>query len=91
MLASVCQAEQAALEAVGSGRVTWSGPENDRGAAWEVEITLPNAREIDVLVAPDGSIIPKGLFSPLDSCKTSRQGSGVAKSAKARDRWKPIE
>lgn len=51
------QAEQAALEAVGSGRVTWSGPENDRGAAWEVEITLPNGREIDVLVAPDGSII----------------------------------
>lgn len=51
------QAEQAALEAVGSGRVTWSGPEDDRGAAWEVEITLPNGREIDVLIAPDGSII----------------------------------
>jgi hypothetical protein len=57
VLASVSQAEQAALEAVGSGWVTWSGPENDRGAAWEVEITLPNGREIDLLVAPDGSII----------------------------------
>lgn len=51
------QAEQAALDAVGEGRVTWSGPEDDRGAAWEIEITRPDGSEVDVLVAPDGGII----------------------------------
>ena len=51
------QAEQAALEAVGSGQVTWSGPEDDRGAAWEVEITRPDGSEVDVLVAADGTVI----------------------------------
>ncbi|WP_129677152.1 PepSY domain-containing protein [Candidatus Chloroploca sp. Khr17] len=51
------QAEQAALDAVGSGRVTWSGPEDDRGAAWEVEVTRPDGSEVDVLVAADGTII----------------------------------
>lgn len=51
------QAEQAALEAVGSGQVTWSGPEDDRGAAWEVEVTRPDGSEVDVLVAADGTII----------------------------------
>ena len=44
------QAEQAALKAVGSGRVTWSAPEQDRGAAWEVEITRPDGSEVDVLL-----------------------------------------
>jgi len=51
------QAEQTALAAVGEGRVTWSGPEDDRGAAWEVEITRPDGSEVDVLVAADGSIV----------------------------------
>ena len=54
---SLQEAEQAALDAVGGGRVTWSGPEDDRGAAWEIEITRPDGSEIDVLVAPDGSIV----------------------------------
>lgn len=51
------EAEQAALAAVGEGRVTWSGREDERGAAWEIEITRPDGSEIDVLVAADGSII----------------------------------
>lgn len=51
------EAEQAALDAVGEGRVTWSGPEDDRGAAWEVEVTRPDGSEVDVLVAADGSIV----------------------------------
>lgn len=51
------QAEQAALAAVGEGQVTWSGPEDDRGAAWEVEVTRPDGSELDVLVAADGSIV----------------------------------
>jgi len=51
------RAEQAALAAVGSGRVTWVGREDERGAAWEVEITRPDGTEIDVLIAPDGSVV----------------------------------
>ena len=51
------QAEQAALAAVGAGQVTWSGREDDRGAAWEVEVTRPDGSEVDVLVAADGSIV----------------------------------
>lgn len=51
------QAEQAALAAVGEGRVTWSGREDDRGAAWEIEITRPDGSEIDVLIAADGSVV----------------------------------
>jgi uncharacterized membrane protein YkoI len=50
-------AEHAALDAVGSGRVTWSGPEDDRGAAWEVEVTRDDGSEIDVYVAADGTVI----------------------------------
>ncbi len=50
-------AEQAALDAVGEGQVTWVGREDERGAAWEVEITRPDGSEIDVLIAPDGSVI----------------------------------
>lgn len=50
-------AEKAALAFVGEGRVTWVGPEDDHGAAWEIEITRPNGLEVDVLVAPDGSVI----------------------------------
>ena len=51
------EAEAAALAAVGSGQVTWSGPEDDRGAAWEVEITRPDGSEVDVLVAADGTVV----------------------------------
>ena len=51
------QAEQAALAAVGQGQVTWSGPEDDRGAAWEIEVTRSDGSEVDVLVAADGSIV----------------------------------
>ena len=47
----------AALTAVGTGSVTWIGPEDDRGAAWEVEVTRPNDTEVDVLVAANGTII----------------------------------
>ncbi len=51
------QAEQAALAAVGEGRVTWSGREDERGAAWEIEITRPDGSEVDVLIAADGSVV----------------------------------
>lgn len=51
------EAEEAALAAVGEGRVTFSGPEDDRGAAWEIEVTKDDGTEIDVLVGPDGAII----------------------------------
>ncbi len=54
---TLAEAEAIALAAVGEGRVTWSGPEDDRGAAWEIEITRPNGSEVDVLVAADGSIV----------------------------------
>ena len=51
------QAAVAALAAVGTGSVTWIGPEDDRGAKWEVEVTRPNGTEVDVLVAANGTII----------------------------------
>lgn len=51
------QAAAAALAAVGSGTVTWIGPEDDRGARWEVEVTRPDGTEVDVLVAANGTII----------------------------------
>lgn len=51
------EAEAAALEAVGEGTVTWSGPEDDRGAAWEIEVTRDDGSEVDLLVAPDGTIV----------------------------------
>lgn len=50
-------AEQAALAYLGQGRVTWVTPEDDRGAAWEIEVTLPNGREVDVLVDASGQVI----------------------------------
>jgi hypothetical protein len=50
-------AEQAALTYLGQGRVTWVTPEDDRGAAWEVEVTLPNGHEVDVLVDASGQVI----------------------------------
>lgn len=56
-LVTLERAEEAALAAVGEGEVTWSGPEDDRGAAWEIEITRPNGTEVDVLVAADGTIV----------------------------------
>lgn len=52
------QAEQAALAAVGEGRVTWSGREDDRGAAWEIEVTRPDGSEVDVLIDAAGNVVP---------------------------------
>lgn len=52
------EAEDIALESVGEGRVTFSGPEDDRGAAWEVEITRDDGSEVDVLVDAEGNVIP---------------------------------
>jgi len=54
---SIGEAERVAVAAVGEGRATWSGPENDLGAAWEVEVTRADGSEVDVLVAADGTII----------------------------------
>lgn len=50
-------AERVALAHVGSGRVTWVELEDDHGARWEVEVTLPNGREVDVYVAADGRVV----------------------------------
>ncbi len=50
-------AEQAALAHLGEGQVTWVSPEDDRGAAWEIEVTLPDGREVDVLVDAAGAVI----------------------------------
>jgi hypothetical protein len=50
-------AEQAALAYLGEGRVTWVSPEDDRGAAWEIEVTLPTGREVDVYVDAAGEVV----------------------------------
>ena len=67
------QAAAAALAAVGTGTVTWIGPEDDRGAAWEVEVTRPNGTEVDVLVAANGTIIAM-IDKPGEA---SRPGNGT--------------
>ena len=54
---SRAEAEQIALAWVGSGRVTWAEREDDRGAAWEIEVTRPNGSEIDVYVSADGRVL----------------------------------
>ena len=51
------QAEAIALAFIGSGRVTWAERENDYGAAWEIEITLPDRREVDVYVSANGTVV----------------------------------
>jgi uncharacterized membrane protein YkoI len=51
------QAQQRALDAVGTGRVTDTGLEDDFGATWEVEITRPDGSEVDVYVAADGTVV----------------------------------
>lgn len=50
-------AERAALAYVGAGRVTWVTREDDGGAAWEIEVTLPNGREVDVYVDVNGQVV----------------------------------
>jgi uncharacterized membrane protein YkoI len=50
-------AEQAALAHLGEGRVTWVTREDDYGAAWEIEVTLPNGREVDVYVDANGQVV----------------------------------
>lgn len=67
------QAERAALAAIGEGRVTWVGAEDDRGAAWEVEITRPDGSEVDVLVAADGSIV--AAVEPVASSRDDNAGT----------------
>jgi len=51
------QAEQIAVNFLGQGRVTWVEQEDDFGAAWEIEVTLPGGREVDVYVASDGRVV----------------------------------
>lgn len=50
-------AEQAALAYLGEGRVTWASQEDDHGAAWEIEVTLPSGREVDVYVDAAGRVV----------------------------------
>lgn len=42
---------------MGEGTVTFSGPEDDRGATWEIESTRPDGSEVDVLVDAEGNVI----------------------------------
>jgi uncharacterized membrane protein YkoI len=50
-------AKRAALAHLGEGRVTWVSREDDYGAAWEIEVTLPNGREVDVYVDAAGRAV----------------------------------
>jgi hypothetical protein len=50
-------AEQAAIVYLGEGRVTWVSPEDDHGAAWEIEVTLPTGREVDVYIDASGQVV----------------------------------
>jgi hypothetical protein len=50
-------AERAALAYLGEGRVTWVSQEDDYGAAWEIEVTLPDGREVDVYVDATGQVV----------------------------------
>jgi hypothetical protein len=50
-------AERAALAYVGEGRVTWVSQEDDYGAVWEIEVTLPNGHEVDVYIDAAGRVV----------------------------------
>jgi len=54
---TLAEAQQRALDAVGTGRVTDTGLEDDFGATWEVEVTRPDGSEVDVYVAADGTVV----------------------------------
>lgn len=54
---SQAEAEAIALAYMGDGRVTWVEREDDHGAMWEVEVTLPNGSEVDVYVAANGTVV----------------------------------
>jgi hypothetical protein len=51
------RAEQVALLETGEGQVLTSSPSDEFGAAWEVEIVLPDRTVRNVLVDPEGEII----------------------------------
>ncbi len=78
---SIGEAERAAVAAVGEGRATWSGPENDLGAAWEVEVTRADGSEVDVLVAADGTIIEMFERFPVPGDRGSSGYDGDGYSA----------
>ena len=50
-------AEQAAIAHLGEGRVTWVSRDDDYGAAWEIEVTLPSGREVDVYVDANRRVV----------------------------------
>ena len=70
---------------VGEGQVTLSGPEDDRGAAWEIEVTRPDASEGDVLVAADGSIVKQVEHGVGDG------GVAIGVVARGTRTWLPVE
>lgn len=63
------QASAAALDAVGGGTVTATA-QGDDGAAYEVEITMPNGDQIDVELAKDFTVVAQ-----------DHEGAGESESA----------
>ncbi|MGY4857775.1 PepSY domain-containing protein [Cryobacterium sp. AP23] len=78
------RASEAALDAVGSGTVTDSETSDDAGHAYEVEVTLPNGEDTDVLLDDTFSVVrvdggtagataPSGDATPGASTEPSSQ------------------
>jgi uncharacterized membrane protein YkoI len=36
----------------------WSGREDERGAAFEIEVTLDDGSKVDVLIDANGNVVP---------------------------------
>jgi hypothetical protein len=64
------QASAAALDAVGSGKVTATATGDD-GAAYEVEVTLPNGDQVDVELDSAFAVVAQNHEGPESADDTS--------------------
>ncbi|HLR85385.1 MAG TPA: hypothetical protein VK059_10575, partial [Nocardioidaceae bacterium] len=53
------KARDAATDAAGGGKVTETEHSDDRGVAYEIEVTLPNGDEVDVDLDSDYNVVNK--------------------------------
>lgn len=68
------RAAQAALKAVGGGRVHDVDLDNENGAKWEVEITTTDGRAVDVLLDANFKVID--ISGETDSNEPQRSSQG---------------
>lgn len=60
------KAGEAATDAAGGGKVTETETSDDRGVAYEIEVTLSNGNEVDVDLDSDYNVVNKETDGPDD-------------------------